>query len=421
MRFYYSTFFRAAITMAVCLLFFRIGSHTPIPHINKAVFDTLFESHQNGVLQLVNIIGGGSLSRMSVFSLSIMPYITASIVIFVAQLMSDRVKEFAASENGKIKLEQIKRLLTVFLVFTQSMTLSSILLSQNVNGEPLATVDGFTFYVSTFLSLLTGTFIVVWLANIMTFVGFGAGTSLIIMFGILSSMPSNFFTIASMVDAGSATVVSVAALIAIILFSFVMVIYFENAGRRIATLKNDKYGGSRPSYVTFKANPIGMMPPIFAAIVISMFVTTASAFSSLMPDLIVQVKNRLVGGTPEFIVLFSILTFCFGFALKGTMLNPKKAANGLMMSGQVIRSLRVGAETERYLGRLFQALTFIACCYLVILCTIPEMINAYLGIPFYLGGTSILIMVSTASEMRKNIFGMMEGNAYKKVGQAFLK
>lgn len=421
MRFYYSTFFRAALTMAVCLLFFRIGSHTPIPHINKEVFDSLFQSNQNGVLQLVNIIGGGSLSRMSVFSLSIMPYITASIVIFVAQLMSDNVKEFAASERGKIKLEQIKRLITVFLVFTQSMTLSTILLSQNINGEPLATVSGFTFYVSTFLSLLTGTFIVVWLANIMTFVGFGAGTSLIIMFGILSSMPSNFFTISSMVNEGSATAVSVFALIAIVLICFTMVIYFENAGRRVATLKSDKYGGSRPSYVTFKANPIGMMPPIFAAIVISMFVTTSSAISSLMPDFLVTVKDRLVGGTPEFIALFSVLTFVFGFALKGAMLNPKKIANSLMMSSQVVRSLRVGFETEKYLSRLFQSLTFIACCYLVILCTIPEVINSYLGIPFYLGGTSILIMVSTASEMRKNIFGMMEGNAYKKVSEDFLK
>lgn len=407
--------------MAVCLLFFRIGSHTPIPHINKAVFDTLFESNQNGMLQLVNIIGGGSLSRMSVFSLSIMPYITASIVIFVAQLMSDKVKEFTATERGKIKTEQIKRLMTVFLVLTQSITLSTILLSQSVDGQPLATVSGFTFYVSTFLSLLTGTFIVIWLANIMTFVGFGSGTSMIIMFGILSSMPSNFFTIAKMLEAGSATVVSIVALIAIVMTSFIMVIYFENAERRIATLKSDKYGGSRPSYASFKSNPIGMMPPIFAAIVISMFVTLASSFSQFMPDFIQVMKNRLVGGTPEFIVLYGVLIFVFGFALKGTMLNPKKTTAGLMMSGQTIRGLRVGAETERYLGRLFFALTFIACCYLVVLCTIPELVNAYLGIPFYLGGTSVLIMVSTASEMRKNIFGMLEGNAYKKVGDEFLK
>lgn len=407
--------------MAVCVLFFRIGSHTPIPHINKAVFDSLFQSNQSGMLQLINVIGGGSLSRMSVFSLSIMPYITASILIFVAQLLNPKVKEFASSETGKVKIEQIKRILTIFLVLGQSITLSTILLSQSVEGQPLATISGFPFYVSTFLSLLTGTFIVVWLANIMTFVGFGSGTSMIIMFGILSSMPSNFITISGMVSAGSATVVSVVALIAIILAGFLLVIYFENAERRIATLKGDKYGGTRPSYVTFKANPIGMMAPIFGAIVISTFITSTSTFGSLMPDFVISLKNTLSSGGLVFIVASGILTFVFGFALKDTMNNPIQVANGLVMQGTVIRSLRVGDETVSYLRRLFFALTFIACSYLVVLCTIPQLVHTYMGIPFYLGGTSILIMVSTASEMRKNIFGMLEGNAYEKAGEAFLK
>ena len=407
--------------MAICVLFFRIGSHTPIPHINKAVFDSLFQSNQSGMLQLINVIGGGSLSRMSVFSLSIMPYITASILIFVAQLLNPKVKEFASSETGKVKIEQIKRILTIFLVLGQSITLSTILLSQSVEGQPLATISGFPFYESTFLSLLTGTFIVVWLANIMTFVGFGSGTSMIIMFGILSSMPSNFITISGMVSAGSATVVSVVALIAIILAGFLLVIYFENAERRIATLKGDKYGGTRPSYVTFKANPIGMMAPIFGAIVTSTFITSTSTFGSLMPDFVISLKNTLSSGGLVFIVASGILTFVFGFALKDTMNNPIQVANGLVMQGTVIRSLRVGDETVSYLRRLFFALTFIACSYLVVLCTIPQLVHTYMGIPFYLGGTSILIMVSTASEMRKNIFGMLEGNAYEKAGEAFLK
>ena len=255
----------------------------------------------------------------------------------------------------------------------------------------------------------------------MTFVGFGSGTSMIIMFGILSSMPSNFITISGMVSAGSATVVSVVALIAIILAGFLLVIYFENAERRIATLKGDKYGGTRPSYVTFKANPIGMMAPIFGASVTSTFITSTSTFGSLMPDFVISLKNTLSSGGLVFIVASGILTFVFGFALKDTMNNPIQVANGLVMQGTVIRSLRVGDETVSYLRRLFFALTFIASSYLVVLCTIPQLVHTYMGIPFYLGGTSILIMVSTASEMRKNIFGMLEGNAYEKAGEAFLK
>ena len=409
------------MTMALCLLFFRIGSHTPIPHINKDVFDSLFESNKSGILQLINVIGGGSLSRMSVFSLGVMPYISASIILFVAQLFSSSVKDYASKEGGKIRMEQLKRLLTVFFVLTQSITLSTILLSQSVNGHPLASVTGFSFYVSTFLSLLVGTFIVIWLANLMTFVGFGSGTSLIIMFGILSIMPSNIMTIMSMVEAGSATIISVLSLIVIVLISFFIVIYFENADRRIATLKGDKFGGTRPSFISFKANPVGMMPPIFAAIVLSTFVSIITTVSRFTPDFVVQLKNNLSGGSVEYIAIFAGLTFVFGFVLKRTILNPKNVISGLMSSGQIIRGLRFGRESEAYLDRLFTALTFIACCYLTVLCIIPELINAYMGIPFYLGGTSILIMVSTASEMRKNIFGMLEGNAYKKVAINFLK
>lgn len=413
-------FIKSVLLLLFFMFMYRVGSHIPIPFINKEIFSTVFNEKSDGILQIYNLINGGSLSRMSIFTLGIMPYISASIVIFLFQLFSERVKEIASKEDGKVKLEFIKRLMTVGIVLFQSITISTVLQSQFVSGQSLTLVSGSVFYITTFLALLAGTLAVVWMANLITFIGFGSGVSLVIMFGVLSSLPENIVTIYKMFEGGGLSIISVLGFISIILVGFLVVVYFENAERRIPIIRPDRLTGQKKSHISFKANPIGIMPPIFAAISLSFPISFLQMLGESAPSFLLRVQPYLTNGSIAYIVFFSVLTFVFGIAMTNSINNPTKVAESLNSQGVVIPSKRPGKETYEYIKSVIMSLTVIGCTYLVILCSIPEFINYFMGIPFYLGGTSILIIVSTSSDMRKNIFGMLEKNNYQQLERDIL-
>jgi len=396
------------------LLFFRFGSHTPIPYINSAVFEELFKNEAGGVLQFLNLVGGGSLSRMSVFTLGIMPYISAGIMIYIFQLASPKFKELQGSEEGKIKVEQIKRFLTLFIVFSQSMAIARLLEGQTINGEYVASLSGVNFYFTTFLALLSGTFVVVWLANTLTFVGVGSGVSLVILFGICASLPITFTTMSDLVKSGSISVVEVSAIVSVMIVALWVVIKVENGTRLVPVMKPTREG-VRQSTITFKANPIGIMPPIFAAISLSMPIALADLFAGVSPVFVSNIKSWLSVGSFTHLVGFLVLTYVFGFVLAGVMLSPKKQAESLSNQGVVIKGYRPGHPTRDYLKKLFDALTLIACTYLVLICSIPELLQMSIGVPVYMSGTSILIIVSVSSDVRNGLLRLVN------VSQAELK
>ena len=400
------------------ILFFRIGSHTPIPFINKDVFSTLFQHSSNGILHMMDVMGGGSLSRMSIFTLGVYPYVTASLIIFWGQMLSKEIKEMSATEVGKVKIERAKRLIAVGLVFMQSATIATVLQSQSLNGHSMTMIHGLPFYISTFLSLLAGTFICVWLSTILSFIGFGSGMSLLIMIGILSSLPTNIVTIAKMVNNGSITVMSVAALIVIVIMSLVCVVLADNSSRRIPVMKPDRLTGARVSYIDLKANPVGFMPPIFSAISLSLPVSFLQLLGSNAPTFVLEIKNYLSHGSYSYVIFYSILTFIFSFVMLKATVKTKNMADGFKSQGIVVRGVRAGRDTEMYLEKIMTSLTIVAAIYLIVLCSIPEVVNLFLGIPLYLGGTSILIMSSTASEARKCIIGMMNASRYKDIEES---
>ncbi len=410
-----SMFLKSFAYVTIALLFYRIGGHTPIPFINPEAYTNLFSESNDGLLAMYNMMSGGSLSRMSVFTLGIMPYISASIIVFMLQLFSEEFKQLSNREDGKVKSEQIKRALTVGIVIFQSFALSSVLLSQSNGGIPMTTIAGFPFYVSTFLALLAGTFASIWLANTITYIGFGSGVSILIMFGILSSMPANFMSIVSMYQNGVATDLDVGILLVMLFACFMMVIVYENTERRVKIIKPDPVMGSRASYYPFKANATGIMPPIFAAICLSMPVSALQMLGDKAPTFLLTLKGYLAHGTIGYAVFYAVLVFVFGFAMSKVMIDPKKLSQSFSAQNLVIPTIRPGRDTQTYLEKLTVALTVISCIYMVILCSIPEFINFSLGLPLYLGGTSILIMVSTATEMKKSIFGMLEKNTYSEI------
>lgn len=414
-------FYKSLLYVAIALLFYRIGGHTPVPFLNVEAYSSLFSSSQEGILAIYNMMSGGSLSRMSVFTLGIMPYISASIIVFMFQLFSEKFKQLLAREDGKVQAEQIKRMLTVGIVIFQSYALSSVLLSQNMNGVPLATISGFPFYVTTFLALLAGTFSCIWLANSITHIGFGSGVSILIMFGILSSLPANIVSITGMYENGVASGVDLSILIGVVVAGFFMVIAFENAERRISVIKPDSVMGSRKSYVPLKANPVGIMPPIFAAICLSMPISAMQMLGSNAPSFLLTIKSWLAHGTLMYAMFYAVLVFMFGFMMSKVVADPKKLNDSFMSQNYIVPTVRPGRDTENYLTKVSMSLTVISCLYMVILCSIPEFINYYMGLPLYLGGTSILIMVSTCSEMKKNIFGMLEKNAYSDIQASVMK
>lgn len=400
------------------ILFFRIGSHTPIPFVNKEVFSTLFQNSTNGILHMMDVMGGGSLSRMSIFTLGVYPYVTASLIIFWGQMFSKDIKEMSATEIGKLKIERTKRLIAVGLVFVQSATIATVLQSQSLNGHSMTLIHGVPFYITTFLSLLAGTFICVWLSTILSFVGLGSGMSLIIMIGILSSLPTNIVTISRMVSNGSITVMSVVALIVIVVLSLICVVLADNSSRRIPVMKPDRLAGARSSYIDLKANPVGFMPPIFAAISLSLPVSFLQLLGTNAPSFVLQIKNYLSHGSYSYVFFYSLLTFIFAFIMLKATVKTKSMADGFKSQGIVVRGVRAGRDTEKYLDKIMTSLTIVAAIYLIILCSIPEVVNLFLGIPLYLGGTSILIMSSTASEARKCIIGMQNSSKYKDIEES---
>lgn len=397
------------------LLFYRVGGHTPIPYIDTDSFLKMFNEKSEGLLQIYNLMSGGNLSRMSIFTLGIMPYISASIILFIFQIFSEPYKAMLAAENGKIRSERYKRMITTVIVLFQSMTLSTVLLSQSTVMGSLVTVSPIEFYITTFFALLTGTFCCVWLANQITAIGFGSGLSILIMFGILSSIPSNFITIKTMYLSGVISSMQILLLVAVVACGFLLVIAFENTERRVSVLKPDGVGGMRRTYYPFKANPVGIMPPIFAAICLSMPISALQLLGEKAPSFLLLVKSSIAHGTIGYAVFYAVLVFVFGFGMARLINDPKKIGQSFHSQGLMIPTIRPGLDTTNYLYKLTFSLTFISCIYLVLLCSIPEFVNYYMGIPLYLGGTSILILVSTCSDMKKNVFSMLEKDNYAQI------
>ena len=412
------TLIKSVFILLLGVVFFRIGSHVPIPFINKEVFSTLFQHNTNSILHMMDVMGGGSLSRMSVFTLGVYPYVTASLIIFWGQMFSKKIKEMSATEVGKVKIERTKRMLTVMFVFMQSATIATVLQSQSLNGHSMTVIHGLPFYITTFAALLCGTLICVWLSTVLSFVGFGSGMSLIIMIGILSSLPTNIVTISRMVSNGSITAMSVVALITLVVMSLLCVVLAENATRRIPVLKPDRKTGSRISHIDLKANPIGFMPPIFAAISLSLPVSFLQLLGTNAPAFVLEIKNYLSHGSYSYVFFYSFLTFVFAIVMLRATVKTKNMADGFKSQGVVVRGIRAGRDTEVYLDKIMTSLTIVSAIYLIVLCSVPEIVNLFLGIPLYLGGTSILIMSSTASEARKCVIGMLNSNKYKGIEES---
>lgn len=401
------------------IIIFRIGAHIPVPGINSAKLSALFSSSFGGVLNMFNMFSGGALRRFTLFALGVMPYISASIIIQLLTVVSPHLEELKKEgETGQKKINDYTRKLTLLLAIVQAFGISKMLVSQGI-----VLYAGFGFYSIAVVSLVAGTMFLVWLGDLLTERGIGNGISLIITSGIIATLPAALMRLFSVLNEGQLqpiVVVFAILFIALILFG---VVFFESALRRIPVTyamrqQGRKLFGSQKSHLPLKLNLSGVIPPIFATSIILFPASIAQWFGhgGNFPFL-TSLAGMLQRG-PIYILLFSFGILFFSFFYAALVFNPKETADNLRRSGAFVPGIRPGAQTADYIDGVITRLTLFGSLYLVIVCLVPRYLFAAWNLPFYFGGTSLLIVVVVLmdfmSQFQTHLISSRYGSMIKK-------
>ncbi len=386
------------------LIVYRLGTYIPLPGIDSRIIEELSKQHSGGLLDLFNMFSGGALSRMTIFALNIMPYITVSIIMQLLTFMYPALNQLRkeGGEAGRRKIQQYTRIGTIFMASFQGVGIATYLLSVNINGQAAVILqDHNMFYVTTVISLTGGTMFLMWLGEQITARGIGQGTSLIIFAGIVAGMPSAIARTLELGRTGALSSSIIIIVLALALALIALIVFVERAQRRMIvqypkrTQGNKQYQGES-TYLPLKLNTAGVLPPIFASSLL-LFPVTIAGFSGMgaTPDgMLANVINMLGHGKPLYIVAFIALLTFFSFFYMNNVFNPTETAENLRKNGGFIPGIRPGANTAEHIQFIMNRLTVVGAIYLSVICVIPEILIAKFAVPFYLGGTSLLIMVN---------------------------
>jgi preprotein translocase subunit SecY len=401
------------------LIMYRIGTYIPLPSVNLMILDSIVKAQAKGVLGMFNVLTGGALGRMSVFTLNIMPYITASIIM---QLLTVLFKEFSelkkSGASGRQKINQYSKYLAVFLALFQGYGIASGIEVLNHNGTPLINNPGIYFKIVTMFSLMGGTVIVIWFADQINQKGIGNGSSVIIFAGIVSGLLP---AISSLLEMGRNNIVSNQFLFfcLLVIVSMVMfIVFMEKAHRKLLVQYPRKQVGKKiyagdSTHLPMKINVSGVIPPIFASAIL-LFPSTIAGFSTSGNISAWQkfVANHLSQGKPFYIVLYIVFIMFFCFFYSTIIFNPEETADNLRKNGAVIIGRRPGKQTQEYLQFILTRITVIGASYIAIVCAVPEFLIAQFNMPLYLGGTSLLIIISVILDLSSQIQSHMLSNKY---------
>jgi len=403
---------RILFTLAI-LLVCRIGSFIPVPGIDSVALSSLAEQSQAGVLGMFNMLSGGSLGRMSIFALAIMPYITASIVI---QLMTIAYKPLENlkkdGEVGRRKINQLSRYLTVIFAAFQAYGVAIGLESTVTPYGPVVIIPSFIFKVSTITTLVVGTMFLMWLGEQISSRGIGNGTSLIIFIGIVSGLPSAVIGMFELSRKGVMSPIVVLGICAGVVAMIATIIFFERAQRKVLVqypkrqVGNKVYGGDA-THLPLKLNTSGVIPPIFASSVL-LFPATITGFSGENSEFMSTLSRYLGHGKPLFIFLYTALIMFFSFFYTAVVFNSEETANNLRKHGAYVPGRRPGKNTSEYFDYLLTRLTVLGGLYLSVVCIVPEILMNKYSVAFALGGTSFLIVVNvvidTFTQIQTHLF-----------------
>ncbi len=388
------------------LIVFRIGSFIPVPGIDPVALEDLFKSQQGGILGMFNMFSGGALSRFSVFALGIMPYISASIIMQLMTVVSPAMEALKKEgEAGRRKITQYTRYGTVLLATFQAIGISIALESQS----GLVVDPGFLFRITSVVSLVAGTMFLMWLGEQITERGLGNGISIIIFAGIAAGLPQAIGGTLELTRTGAFSIPLVLLLFAGALLITALVVFVERGQRKILVnyakrqVGNKVYGG-QSSHLPLKLNMAGVIPPIFASSIILFPATIAGMFGN--SESLYWLKDlgaALSPGQPIYVLLYAaaILFFCFFYT--ALVFNPRETADNLKKSGAFIPGYRPGEQTSRFIDKVMTRLTLIGAIYITLVCLIPEFLIVNWNVPFYFGGTSLLIIVVVSMDFMAQV------------------
>ncbi len=391
------------------LFVYRVGAHIPIPGIDPKALATMF-ADKGGILDMVNMFSGGALKRLSIFALGIMPYISASIIL---QLMAGVIPKLEQikkeGESGRKKINQYTRYATVFLASFQAVGIALALQNQSAGGMPVVINPGFQFVFVCAVSLVCGTVFLMWLGEQITERGIGNGISIIIFSGIVAGLPTAIGGTLELARTGELSAFSIIALFAIAIAVTALVVYVERGQRRIVInyakrQEGRKMYAAHKSFLPLKLNMSGVIPPIFASSIILFPATLAGWFGNTDGMAWLQdIATTLSPGQPVYVLLYAaaIIFFCFFYA--ALVFNSNETAENLKKSGAIIPGVRPGQQTAQYIDGVTTRLTLVGAFYITAVCLLPEFLILYWNVPFYFGGTSLLIIVVVVMDFMSQI------------------
>lgn len=376
------------------LIVFRIGVHIPVPGINAGRLAEIFSSNQHNILGMANVFSGGALERLSIFALGIMPYISSSIIMQLLTVVSPQLEQLKKEgEAGRRKITQYTRMGTLLLASFQAFGMTRFLANSGTALEP-----GIFFYITTIVTLVTGTMFLMWLGEKITERGVGNGISLIIFAGIASGLPRAIGATFEQVRQGMMQPIALVFLIVILLAITGFVVFVERAQRRITVnyakrQQGGKVYAAQKSHLPLKINMAGVIPPIFASSLILFPASISQWFGQSSTSWVAEIGLALQPGQPLYIICFASGIIFFSFFYTALVFNPRETADNLKRSGAFIPGIRPGDQTANYIDKVMTRLTLVGAIYITGVSILPEFLVLGWQVPFYFGGTSLLIIV----------------------------
>jgi preprotein translocase subunit SecY len=399
------------------LLIYRLGTYIPLPGIDPAAWDKIFNQQSGGILGMFNMFAGGGIHRMAIFALTIMPYISASIIIQLMTTVSPTLDQLKKEgEQGRKMINQYTRYLTVLLAALQAYGIAI-----GLEGAGSVVADpGFFFRISTVITLTGGTMFLMWLGEQITQRGIGNGTSLIIMSGIVAQLPS---AVAGTLELGRQGALSTGLILVVLVMAVAVItfiVFMERAQRRLLIQYPKRQVGNRmfegqSSHLPLKLNTSGVIPPIFASSLL-LLPTTLASFTGGQGQAsgwMAAITTQLSHGRPLFLVLYVCLIVFFAFFYTAIIFNPTETADNLKKHGGFIPGIRPGERTAEHIDYVLSRITVIGAAYLAVVCLFPELLISYAAVPFYFGGTSLLIVVSVTMDTVAQVQGYLLAHQYE--------
>ena len=402
------------------LIIYRLGTYIPLPGINPAVLKDIFQQNQGGILGMFDMFAGGALSRMTIFALNIMPYISASIIMQLMTAVSPQLEALKKEgESGRKKINQYTRYGTVLIAALQAYGISAGIEGMSSSAGPAVAEPGLFFRFQVVVTLVGGTIFLMWLGEQITARGVGNGISLIIFSGIVANLPS---ALAGTLELGRTGALSTGFIILLLLMSvgvIFFIVFVERAQRRILIQypkrqRGNQMSGGEDSHLPLKINMAGVIPPIFASAII-LFPATIASWGGIGNEggIVQTIALSLSPGQPLYILLYSFAIIFFCYFYTALVFNARETADNLKKTGAFIPGIRPGEQTAEYIDDITTKLTTIGAIYITTVCLLPEFLILYFNVPFYFGGTSLLIVVIVVMDLMAQIQSHLLSHQYE--------